>query len=510
MSESIQTDPDGYKRKWRNSSPNSVSQGEYGPSLPRDETERFHPELRVTLRKPARRWLLPVTLAFLGSAVLIWDLSGWSSRRAEENYNRGVEALHRRDLDQAVDCFTKAIKLAPRNAEAYFYRGEAWSEKKDDGSAVADYTVAICLVPGHATATFKRGQALFRLKEYERAVADFTKAISLEPENPDAYFNRGLALSQQKKYDDAIEDFTEAIRLKPNYSTAFVNRGIAHAAKANQEKAMLDFNEAIRVDPTNPNGYSERGQVHAKRLDLDRAIADYTEVILLDPRTVLTSGGWCCSNAFAIATEDARLNTAFVRAYGNRGYAFHIQQKYDLAIKDYTQAIWLDPSDSTWYYHRGNAHSCKRDYDEATENYTSAINFNPKYAEAYSERGNAFYHRHNYDKAVEDVIQAAVLGPSNPKFSCYAAWYLATCPKDRLRDGKKALEYAKNACLSTNWTDANCLEALAAAYAESGDCKQAVTWQRKAIDLGFFTQEQLKQARQRLAFYEERKPYREP
>jgi len=60
-----------------------------------------------------------------------------------------------------------------------------------------------------------------------------------------------------------------------------------------------------------------------------------------------------------------------------------------------------------------------------------------------------------------------------------AGW--ATCPDEKYRDGKKAIEFAKRGCELTNWKDPFKLGTLAAGYAELGDITQAVRWQTQAI-----------------------------
>jgi hypothetical protein len=85
---------------------------------------------------------------------------------------------------------------------------------------------------------------------------------------------------------------------------------------------------------------------------------------------------------------------------------------------------------------------------------------------------------------------------------------LAACPEAKCRDGKKAVEAATRACELTEWKKADCLDTLAAAYAESGDFNAAVMWERKAIAI--VADERNKDAfRSRVALYQARKPYRE-
>src|SRR5258708_39990388 len=101
------------------------------------------------------------------------------------------------------------------------------------------------------------------------------------------------------------------------------------------------------------------------------------------------------------------------------------------------------------------------------------------------------------------VNPRAALGYNN------LAWLLATCPKESLRDGMKAVENALKACELTNWKDANFIGTLAGAYAEAGDFKEAVKWEKKAIEVGYLTEQETIDARMRMKLYEEGKPYRE-
>jgi tetratricopeptide (TPR) repeat protein len=228
--------------------------------------------------------------------------------------------------------------------------------------------------------------------------------------------------------------------------------------------------------------YMDRGYEYLQKKQYDKAIEDFTEAIRLDPK--------------------------LADAYLNRGVAFEKKKEYDKAIKDYTEVIRLSPKDGDAYFNRGVAYEKKEEYDKAIEDYTEAIRLDPKDSNARSNRGNAYKMKLEYDKAVEDYTRAIQLG-SNPYAHNALGWMLATCPKESLRNGKKAIEHATKACEMWDWKDAHGLESLAAAHAESGNFKEAVKWQKRATEIGFPDKDKQERAQLRLRRYEAGKPYRD-
>jgi tetratricopeptide (TPR) repeat protein len=136
-----------------------------------------------------------------------------------------------------------------------------------------------------------------------------------------------------------------------------------------------------------------------------------------------------------------------------------------------------------------------------------AIGLSPSDARAYVTRGLAWCDQSRYDQAVSDFRDALTQSPHDVYVLGHFAWFRATCPDAKFRDGKNAVEIATRACELTGGTAAGHLCELAAAYAEAGDFDAAVKWQTTAM-------ERLKDpSRQEwyadlLKSFREKKPYR--
>ena len=91
------------------------------------------------------------------------------------------------------------------------------------------------------------------------------------------------------------------------------------------------------------------------------------------------------------------------------------------------------------------------------------------------------------------------------------AWYLATNPDARIRNGPRAVELAEHAVELTHETEPACLGTLAAAYAEAGRFDDATATAQKACALAEKNGELdlLKRNRELLEFYRARQPWHE-
>ena len=122
----------------------------------------------------------------------------------------------------------------------------------------------------------------------------------------------------------------------------------------------------------------------------------------------------------------------------------------------------------------------QRENGKAIVDYNMVIRLDPENAEAYSRRARAWQALKAYAKAVADLDLAIQLDSKEAIPYERLAWIRATCPVERFRDGKNAVKAATRACELTEWKDASCLSALAAAHAEAGDFVSAARWQAEA------------------------------
>lgn len=113
----------------------------------------------------------------------------------------------------ASHCFSQT-------ASEYYYSGMSktmtyigGSERFDYKGAIEDFTKAIELDPKDASAYSTRGYCKYKLKEYAGAVEDYNKAIKLYPENGGTYNERGNCKQKLGDKAGACSDWKKSYEL---------------------------------------------------------------------------------------------------------------------------------------------------------------------------------------------------------------------------------------------------------------------------------------------------------
>ena len=186
------------------------------------------------------------------------------------------------NYQQAVQSFTDAINIFPRNAYGYFGRGTAYSELHERQNALDDFNKSIEIAPNYF-AYNNRGKINFELNKNQAALEDFNKALQVNPNDATAYLNRGSVYFDLKNYNLGMKDFDKAISLEPNNFRFYIQRSSGYYIWGKIKDAIQDINTAIKLNPNYYASYSYRGEFYTALKDYKAALKDFNKSIELNP-----------------------------------------------------------------------------------------------------------------------------------------------------------------------------------------------------------------------------------
>jgi len=343
-----------------------------------------------------------------------------------------------------------------------------------------------------ASITLYRANAMQQSKTVE--AIDFLKSmVELHPENELlACSTAELMAITPESIPDAIKLLTEKLSAMPNSVEMLKSRAKIYSVNKEADLAKADMDKVVELASADIEGLLLRAQVLLDDDKLDEARKDVDAAYELDNNRV----GTILLRA-AIASDQKRYGDAI--------------SDYQLILKNTPKGQEKNPRllmQLALLYSQDNRPT------QAIKIFDQVIKTNQDYWEAYRLRGDTRLGLGDHENAIKDFESALEFAPEaeadRSGILNNLSWVLSTTPNDALRDGKRALEYAIEACKLTDYKAPHILSTLAAAHAEVGEFDQAVEWSQKGVELARETNAtQLEQLESELKSYQEKKPWRE-
>jgi tetratricopeptide (TPR) repeat protein len=314
------------------------------------------------------------------------------------NLYRRATSLHAMgETDRALSDYGDAIRVDPGNSLAYLGRGVLLATRKRAyNRAIEDFDKVLVLQPDNVDALIARGNAYSQIGDNGRALADLDRAIQLAPDNPQAYVIRGLANNRRGQKQLAMQDYETALKIAPRYPQALANRAALLSEEGRYDQAISDLDESIKADSDNPVAYYNRGYAHFARHEYDKALADYDAAIKLEPGMGRAYNNRCLIRAITgkdlvAGLQDCdtaqKLMPLNLDVRDTRGFIYLKLGDPRLAVKEYNDALDVDPNRPLALYGRGIARLMIGETREGEGDKAAAVTLDPEVARQFAPFG---------------------------------------------------------------------------------------------------------------------------
>lgn len=369
---------------------------------------------------------------------------------------------------EAVEQYNIYIKNYPTDTRAFKNLAIVYKRMNNADMAITYYEKALAQTPNDIDIKKDLASCYHARKDYSLALKYYDDILKSNPNDLDVKANKAIALHALEFYSQAIPLYEELLAVKPNstldanLTKALVSQGHVYLDNKDYSKAIDTFEKCITRD--RENDYAYYGLAKAYRgMELNEQAGEmYEKAIALNPDKTLYSNeyGEFISTLYSQQVNVANISNDVIPeislsyeddnstaqldmvknqdliATGDESYR---TKNFDNAIKNYQEALKINPNDEVTLLKLGNIYKDKNDNKSAMDFYKKAIIVNPEYQDGWFNLGLVYVTENNFVEAKKAFNKVIELNPEYA-YAYYALAYAAEVENNKI----EAVKYYKS------------------------------------------------------------------
>ncbi|EGV60617.1 TPR-like protein [Yamadazyma tenuis ATCC 10573] len=189
-----------------------------------------------------------------------------------------------REPDEAIKCFTKAVKFDENFSYAYTLKGHEYFGNDNYEMALENFRISLVIDPRHYNALYGIGMVYINLGDYQKADYHFRRAVSINPINIILICCVGMVLEKMGKKNLALRQYELANKLQPlNPLPIFKKAQLLFTMQQFQQSLQL-FEVLKDLAPDEASVHFLLGQLYNIQDNKHQAIKEFTIALNLDPK----------------------------------------------------------------------------------------------------------------------------------------------------------------------------------------------------------------------------------
>jgi tetratricopeptide (TPR) repeat protein len=195
------------------------------------------------------------------------------------NYFLGIMLRRQERLEEAIQCYQKAIASDPYLAEAHANLAEIYMHKEMFEQAIWELNTALAINPelSWGRSLLAEAHALVGGIYVERgmpdkAIAELKESLAVNPELAIGLSNLGFAYVLKGMYDEGIAELKKATAIDPDLASAHLNLAMAYVKKGMLDDSLRELEIALSIDPKYGKAHLNLAVVYYKKGNNSKAI----------------------------------------------------------------------------------------------------------------------------------------------------------------------------------------------------------------------------------------------
>lgn len=396
------------------------------------------------------------TLIFIAFSVVLFAQSNTENQKKHaEHFNKGVQYVKNNKIDQAINEFSQAHKLLPKdintltnlgvlyirkgnikNAESAFLK-VIWIEPKNDMAlenltriylqqnkseeALKYAQILIEKKPKEYMSRYLCGMVYSQTKNTDKAIEYLRSALHVKPKDEYASLALGELYIETEKYTDALGTAKRLLSVQPKNAFAASIAGFASMKLDKNDDAISYFKIATTNKQTAQSAwsnlamlYTTKGDTKAANLALENAgmmkTDPYTENMAA-AQLAVNEGNWEKVKSHALAA--CKIKPTDIPAKTMLAYAYINLQETDKAITEIDSILKAEPSNLMAIQMNGFILSKTGNNAGLIANLNNWIKYYPESYEPHMQLASLYTFQSDKDNALKHYSKALELAPNN-------------------------------------------------------------------------------------------------
>ncbi|MBC9903630.1 tetratricopeptide repeat protein [Achromobacter xylosoxidans] len=334
--------------------------------------------------------------------------------------------INDRQLDQAIQCWTRAAQLRPSAGAPHCYIASNLANAGRHAEAEPHFRRATSLAPGNGMFLYDAGNTYRSLGDLHNAIAMFDRARAILGEQNAIQHNRASCLQALERHADAVEEWTSLLRREPDWDWPLEGKARSLHRLGRADEAAPLWRHLDALSDSGWEGRREQAREYVRSGDpelAEHALQGLDPMNCGDAQLLFVAGNaqrdqrnWDEALEYYLQGYELAPDNDFLP--GNAADMLNRLERHDEALPLSEVAISLDPDWLKWRRARIEALTHLGRADEAVADADRAMARWPDDGALHAERINALIAAKRHDEALTACDRLIAIDPD------YRSWAL--------------------------------------------------------------------------------------